>query len=494
MSNIAAKLLNQILTPIVTRVLNMPAGIADYGNFNVVMAFISFVNVVFTYGMETAYFRFSASGTDRNKLFQTTFASLLVSTILLSTLLIIFRVPISHLVWLDGHPEYVTWCVGIIAFDTLAAIPFARLRQEERPRKYAFTRVAGIVVNIVLTIYFLQWCPTHLSAEPGNKFTIWFNQNNSAGFMLLANLAASAFTFLLLIGEWISFRFRFDSELWKKIIVYSAPMVVIGLGGMVNETFDRIMLPRLLPVSALDASIAVGIYGANYRISIFITLFITAFRMSAEPFFFGQSSDKNAPKTYARVMKWFVIVLCFAFLFTSMYMDIWKYFVGTAYRSGLGVVPILLAANVCLGIYYNLAVWYKITDRMNMGMLITFIGAAITLVLNFIFIPHYGMYACAWATLAAYSSMMVISYFMGQKYFPVPYNVRKLLAYLGVMLALFFTHRLVMSMTDKVFVRLITASVFMYLFIKLVIAAEKKELEKMPFIGSYISQMGKKAE
>lgn len=486
MSNIAAKLLNQILTPIVTRLLNMPKGMADLGNFNLVMSFVSFVNVVYTFGMETAYFRFSSLGTDRKKLFQTTFSSLLISSFLLSSMLIYFRVPISNYVGLDGHPEYITWCVFIIAIDTMAAIPFARLRQEERPRKYAFTRVAGIMVNIILTIYFLQWCPSHLSPDPANTFAIWYHQNNNAGFMLLANLAASSVTFLLLIKEWMGFRFKFDADLWKKIIVYSAPMVVIGLGGMVNETFDRIMLPKLLPVSKFDASIANAIYGANYKISIFITLFITAFRMSAEPFFFSQAADKNAPKTYARVMKWFIIVLCFAFLFTSLFLDVWKFYIDKAYYSGLGVVPILLGANVCLGIYYNLAVWYKITNKMHLGMLITFIGAAITLIINFTFIPRYGMYACAWATLAAYGSMMVISYFMGQKYFPVPYNVKKLLSYLTVMLFLFFAERLVMYLTDKVFVRLVTASVLMYMFIKLVIAAEKKELARMPYIGKYI--------
>jgi len=304
--------------------------------------------------------------------------------------------------------------------------------------------------------------------------------------MLLANLAASGVTFLLLCKEWLAYRFRFDAELWNRIIRYSMPMVIIGLGGMINETFDRIMLPRLLPGSPQDGEIANAIYSANYKIAIFITLFITAFRMSAEPFFFSQAKEKNAPRTYARVMKWFVIVLCFAFLFTGLFLDVWKFYIGKAYYSGLGVVPILLAANVCLGIYYNLAVWYKITDKMHLGMLITFIGAAITLIINFAFIPKYGMYACAWATFAAYGTMMVISYYMGQKYFPVPYNLKKLLSYLTVMLLLFFSERLVMFLTDKVFVRLLAASFLMYLFIKLVIAAEKKELAKMPFIGQFI--------
>ncbi len=486
LSNIGAKLLNQLLTPLITYILALPAAMADYGNFNIVMACISVVNVVYTYGMETAYFRFSASGTDQRTLFQTIFTSLLTSSVAFSIILILLRVPVSEYINLGGHHEYITWCVLIVAIDTLAAVPFARLRQENRPRKYAFTRLAGIVVNIVLTVYFLIYCPTRVAAYPGSAFSLWYKSNTNVGFLLLANLAQSAITFLLLWKEWSAYRFRFDAALWKKVVAYSAPMIIIGLGGMVNETIDRFMLAKLLPAGDAAGKIAAGIYGSNYKIAIFITLFITAFRMAAEPFFFSQSADKNAPKTYARVMKWFVITLCVAFLFTALYIDIWQYFEGPAYRKGLGVVPILLAANVALGIYYNLSVWYKVTDKMYMGMIITVIGAVITLVLNFTFIPRYGMYACAWTTLAAYGSMTLISYFMGQKYFPVPYNVRKLLSYLGVMLLLFFMQQGVMHVTGMVIIRLFTGTVFMGLFVLLVIAAEKKELANMPLIGKWI--------
>ena len=488
LSNIAAKLLNQLLTPLITYMLRRPAQMVDYGNFSMIMACVSMANVLFTYGMETAYFRFSSTGTDQKKLFQTVFSSLLVSSVLLSTVLIFFRVPISNFFGLGTHSEYITWCVLIIAIDTMAAIPFARLRQEERPRKYAFVRVAGIFVNIILVSYFIVYSPGEVAAHPATAYAQWYAGNTNVGFLLLANLAQSAITFLLLVKEWAGFRFRFDTALWKKVFMYSAPMVIIGLGGMVNETMDRLMLPKLLPATEEVRKTAVAIYAANYKIAIFITLFITAFRMSAEPFFFSQSADKNAPKTYARVMKWFVIILCLAFLFTSLFIDIWKHYIPAEYRQhgGVGVVPILLAANVALGIYYNLSVWYKITDKMYMGMIITLIGAAITLIINFAFIPAYGMYACAWATLAAYGSMMVISYFLGQRYFPVPYATKKLVAYLAVMLSLFFAEKAVMHFTGIIIIRLVSAAVFMFLFIRLVIEAEKKELVGMPFIGRWI--------
>ena len=488
LSSIGARFLNYILTPLVTYLLHTKAQQADYGDYSVLMAAIAFVNVIYTYGMETAYFRFSVSETNRNKLFQTTFTSLVVSTILLSIAFILFRQPIDDFLGLYGHPEYITWAVLIIAIDAITTIPFARLRQEERPRKYAFTKVAGIFVNIVLTLFFIYYSPLYVAAHPGTAYAQWYAQYNNTGFLLLAILAQNVFTFLLLWKEWSVFRFGFDSDLWKRIMVYTSPMIIVGLGGMVNETIDRIMLRKLLPVSDELAKGAVGIYSANYKLAIFITLFIQAFKMSAEPFFFGQSQDKNAPKTYARVMKWFVITLCLAFLFTSLYIDIWKYLVGRSYRDGLGVVPILLAANLCLGIYYNLSVWYKITDKMYLGMFITLVGAVITLVLNFAFIPAYGMYACAWATLAAYGSMMVISYFMGQHYLPVPYPTKKLLSYIAVMLALFFAQTAVMHYTNMIVIRLSTASVFMFLFLRLILAAEKKELGGMPVVGRWLNR------
>jgi O-antigen/teichoic acid export membrane protein len=487
-SNIAARMIGALLTPIVTYLLNTPSGVEHFGENSMLMAAIPFINVIFTYGLETGYFRFSINNPDRRNLFQTTFTSLLISTTVFSVILISLRHPIASFLKLDGHSEYITWCVYILALDTLSAIPFAHLRQEERPRKYAFVRVAGITVNIVLTLFFLAYSPHYVAAHPSGSYAQWYNQYDATGFLLLPFIAQSAVTFLLLAREWTVYRFGFDKELWKKVIGYAAPMIIIGLGGMVNETIDRLMLPLLLPVNEVAAKTAVAIYSGNYKMAIFISLFIQAFRMSAEPFFFSQSTDKNAPATYARVMKWFVIVLCVAFLFTGLYLDIiQRLFLAPLYRSGRNVVPILLAANVCLGIYYNLSVWYKITDKMRIGTYITLIGAGITLVLNYTLIPRFGMYACAWATFAAYCSMMVISYFWGQKHFPVPYNVKKLSAYLTIMLALFFIQEGVCHLTSLLIVKFITASVLMLLFLRLVYAAEKKELKKIPMISKYIS-------
>lgn len=486
LSNIAAKLLNQLLTPIITYVLNNPAGMVDYGNMTMIYSSISFANIIFTYGLETAYFRFAASGTDKEHLFQTTFTSLLISTLALSSVIIFFREPIAAFIDLGGHSDYIVWCVFIVAIDTLAAIPFARLRQEGRPRKYAFTRLAGIVVNIILTVYFIAYCPGATAAHPDTAFAQWYRQYTPTGFLILANLAQAAVTFLLLFKEWSGYRLKCDTVLWKKIMAYCWPMVIVGMGGMVNETMDRLMLPKLMRTGTEEAKIALSIYSANYKIAIFITLFIQAFKMSAEPFFFSHSVNKNAPETYARVMKWFVVTLCGAFLFTALYIDLWKYFIGSQYRQGLDVVPILLAANVALGIYYNLSAWYKITDKMSIGMYITLVGAALTIILNVAFIPVYGMYACAWATLAAYSTMMVLSYLLGQRHYPVNYPLKKIGGYVALMLTLFAAQKGVMQLTDHVAVRLLTGSLFLLAYVGAVVRGEKDEIKGLPVIGKFL--------
>lgn len=486
MSNIAAKLLNYILTPLITYLLNSPQGRVDYGDVSMLYAAISFANIIFTYGLETGYFRFSSTGSDKKSLFQTLFTSILGTTILLSLLVIFFRIPISQFVEQSGHPEYINLCVYIIAIDTLSAIPFARLRQEDRPRKYAFVKVSGILINIFLTVFFIYYSPIWIAKHPANAYAEWYRHQTNVGLLLMANLAQNIITFSLLWKEWSDFRFKVNKALWIKVMNYSTPMLIVGLGGMVNETIDRIMLPKLLPVSDAAAKTAVGIYSANYKLAIFITLFIQAFRLGAEPFFFNQATNKNAPQTYARVMKWFVLTLCFAFLFTALYLDVWKLLLGSSYRSGVGVVPILLGANVALGIYYNLSVWYKITDKMRMGMYITLIGAALTLIINFGFIPQYGMYACAWATFICYTSMMVISYFLGQKYFPVPYNLKKILGYLGLMVLLFVTQKWLGGLSSSILIKVLSGTALMAIFVLTVFFNEKEELGKLPVIGKYV--------
>ncbi len=492
-SNIGAKFLNYLLTPLLTYLMSDATGVKDYGDYSLLYSWIAVLNILFTYGFETGYFRFSnKEGVSRESLFQTTFGSLIVSSIGLVFLFYLFRNPINNFINPSGPSRYIVWCLLLIGLDTLSAIPFAKLRQDNRPKKYAFVKLSGILVNIFFVVLFLVYLPKYTEQHPDSWLTGWYRGNNRVGFLLMANLLQNLFVFLILFPEWKSFRFKFNSRLWKQLFQYSAPMILIGLAGMINEVMDRQMLAKFLPLTEADAKRIVGIYSANYKLAIFITLFIQAFKMAAEPFFFNQAKEKTAPVLYARVMKWFVITLCLAFLFSSLYLDLWKYFIGSSFRSGIGIVPILLFANICLGIYYNLSVWYKLTDRMRMGLYITVMGAVITLIGNYIFIPHWGMYAAAWTTLICYAAMVVVTYFAGQKYFPVPYPVKKLLAYLTVMLVFFLIKISVDALTSglgsaaQLTIRLLVASSLMILYLLLIMKAERQELKAMPLIGKII--------
>ncbi|GAA4458256.1 lipopolysaccharide biosynthesis protein [Rurimicrobium arvi] len=487
LSNIAARFIFFLQTPIVTYLLPDAKGQQAYGEFTILYSGISLLNILFTYGMETAYFRFAAKKEDPEKLFNTSVSTLLFSTICLSLLFIAFRAPIARFIEQPGHPEYVTWAILIIAFDTLSAIPFARLRQQGRPRMYAAIKIAGILLNLLLTVFFLYFSARYITAHPDSAYAGWYQSHSKSGLLLLPNVAQSALTLLLLSGEWKGFRLSVDKELLGRLWRFGSPMIIIGLGGMINETMDRMMLLKLFPGDQEAAKIQVAIYGAAYRISIFVTLFIQAFRMSAEPFFFSQAEDRNAPSAYAQVMKWFVITLCIAFLFTSLYMDIWQYIISPSYRKGLHVVPVLLFANLCLGVYYNLTAIFKVTDHMRQATMITLMGAAITLIINFRFIPEYGMEACAWATCICYFSMMVVAYWRAQRLFAVPYPVRTIGFYLGLMLCLFFIHYLSIPLIDNFLLRIVYSSLLFFAFGMTVLYRERSTLSQLPFIGKYLS-------
>jgi O-antigen/teichoic acid export membrane protein len=300
----------------------------------------------------------------------------------------------------------------------------------------------------------------------------------------------NVFVVAMLFPQWKSFRFKMDIALWKTVFKYASPMIIIGLAGMINEVVDRIMLAKLLPFDTETNKVMVGIYGANYKLAIFITLFIQAFKMAAEPFFFKQAADKNAPALYAKVMQWFVWTMCIAFLITMLFIDIWQYLLGgEIYRKGLHIVPILLLANIFLGIYYNLSVWYKITDKMIAGIWITLVGALITIIGNLILIPQQGIIGAARVTLICYLSMVAMSYYMGQKHFPVPYPIKKIGFYLLVMIVLTILHQLFSVFVNlgswNLLTRLALGGIGLLLFIIITIRQEKEMLQKIPYLNKF---------
>lgn len=486
LSNVLAKLLNFLLTPILTYLMVSNKGLAEFGDFSLVYAWIGVANIAFTYGLETGYFRFcNDKAIDERKLFNTTFGSHIISTLLFTAIIIYFSQPISNFLEIGRFPQIITITALIIGFDTLATIPFAKLRQENRPRKYAFIKVFGIVINISLVIFFVYVAPTYFSNSDNFLFKAILSQNRVT-LLVLANLIQSLFVFVLLFAEWSRFRFHLNKKLWQKVMHYSTPMIVIGLAGMVNEVMDRQMLLSFLPHSIEENKQIVGIYSANYKISIFITMFINAFRMAAEPFFFKQKNEKGAPYVYAKVMKWFVITLCIAFLFTGLYLHLWKYMIGSEYRVGLFIVPILLMANVFLGIYYNLSVWYKITDKMYWGIIITVIGAVITLIGNYVFIPKYEMLAGATVTMVCYGTMVVVAYVVGQKYYRIPYAWKKLTAYIVIMLLVFWLNNTIADYFSGFWLKTVIATIFMLGFIAFIAGVEKHELKNLPILNKFL--------
>jgi len=480
-SSIIARFLNYLLTTYLTGVLKTD----DYGEMNLVYALIPFLNILFTYGLETAYFRYIQKKESEAKVYNTITVSLIISTISFTSLLLIFRHSFAEIISLKEHPEYITWSAFIIAFDALSTIAFAKLRQDGRPVKYASIRIAGILINIGVTIFFLSICPKLLAKEPDGPISFIYNEKMGVGYIFIANVAQSVITFLLLQKEFFSFRWQFDKKLWKEIMVYSIPLLVAGFGGMINETFDRIMLGWWS--TAADPKTEIAIYSGCYKLAILISLFIQAFRMGAEPFFFKQAEGENAQRTYARVMKFFVITVCIMFLTVGLFIDIWKHFLSKPiYWTGLKVVPILLLANIFLGIYYNLSIWYKVTHKTMAGAWITLIGAAITILINYLFIPSFGFMACAWATFASYGSMMAISFIWGQKHYRIPYAWKKLLAYIVIVVVLYFIHHWFMQIGLGQWVNNAFGLLLLSLFGIFVLNVEKKEFKRIPVIKKFI--------
>jgi len=476
LSSIAARFISYLLVPYLTYKFTELA----YGEMSIVYSFIPFLNVIVTHGMETAYFRFG-SKENEEKIYHTSSISMIMVTALILMVLIKFSAPIASLLQITANPEYITLMAWVVGLDALATIPFSRLRMEGKPKKFAFIKIGGIVLNILATYYFISILPEYIATHPTSILISWYKPDWSVGYVLLAGIVQNVFVLLLLKKEISALRFSFDFNLWKQMMLYALPLILVGFGGMVNETFDRIMLGWWAPGGSPDANKAiVGIYSACYKLSILITISVQAFRMGAEPFFFKQSTEENAPKTYARVMKFFVITLCIMFLMVVLYLDIWKEFIrNPSMYVGLRIVPILLIANIFLGVYYNLSIWYKLSNKTMAGAWITLLGAVITIAINFIAIPYFSYMASAWATLICYGTMMYVSYKWGQKVYPIPYATKKLIAYFVITLLLYGIYLLVELITKNNAARLSIASFELIAFILFVARIEKKEIKSL---------------
>lgn len=461
-ATVLPRLMNFILVPLHTHAL----GTAGYSINTTFYVWATFFNVVLTYGMETAFFRFFSHSKEKSKVFSTAFISLTVTTVLFFLVVFTFRERITALV--DLQPVYFNYLLGILALDTLVVVPFAYLRAQGRPLKFALVKIINIGVVVLLNFYFLWFVAEFPSLAPDIVLAN-YTEADIVGYIFLANLAASAVTFLILLPYFFNTKIEYSFDIFKQMWKYGWPVMVAGLAFVVNENLDKLLLKDMISPEVM------GAYAGCYKLAVFMMIFVQAFRMGAEPFFFNHAKQENARQTYAIILQYFVIAGSLILVVLVVYIDLFKRLIirDEDYWITISIVPVILLANLFFGIYHNLSVWYKLTDKTRIGMYISIIGAIITIVFNLVFIPIIGFMAAALATLAAYGSMMLISYFLGKKYYPVPYNLKKIGLYLLI--------SIVISAISFIFFRedYVAGTAFVILFLASIIFLEKNELRRL---------------
>ena len=438
LSSIVGRFLNYLLVPLYTYTFPADA----YGVVSEFYAYAGFFAVLLVLGLETGYFRFrKKEGVPAGAAYPAALMVVSLANLLFIGLIVTYRQPLADLLRYPDHAEYLVWFGLILALDAISALPFARLRAEDRAWRFAGIKVGEIMVAIGLNLLFLLGLPEIAALWPESELARLYDPAIGVGYIFLANLIASGFKMLLLIPQFRGFRLRDGFPVLRPMLAYSLPMVIIGFAGVINEMLDRAILKFLLPYDLKENLRILGVYGACYKLSILMTLFVQAFRYAGEPFFFAYAGRADARKAYAMVLRFFVIFCVFIFLLVTLFLDVFQYFVGADYREGLDVVPILLMANLFLGIYVNLSIWYKLTDRTGMGAWVSTIAALITIGLNFWWIPLIGYRGAAWAHLACYGGMAMASWLLGRHYYPVPYPVWRILFYLIFGVGLYFADR-----------------------------------------------------
>lgn len=472
LSSILGRTLNYLLVPLYT---SMFAKTSDYGVVSQLYALVAFLMVLLTFGMETTFFRFIQDKPDKETVFRNSFLTVIGLNVLFFLVALFFNQEIADAMLFPDHNEYITLLGAIVALDAVSSLPLAKLRAEEKPRKFAIIQLTSIGVNIGLNVILL-----FVLYDPAIGAITRPEEGILA--ILLANLFSSLVKPLMLYKDFLHINWRFDRKLALEMFKYALPVVIAGFAGIVNETIDRIMLKQILydqPNMNIEmADAQVGIYSACYKLAMLVTILLQAYRYAAEPFFFNQSKNEDRNRLYIRLMNYFVAVVCLVFLVVSLNIDIFKYFISREeYWVGLEVVPILLIANVFLGIYFNQSIWYKLTNKTKFGAYISIGGAFLTILINYLFIPAYGYMASAWATLIVYALQMVASYLLGQRYFPINYNLRKFALYLGASLLFFFLCKWI-DLRSGTVLQFFIHNIFVLLFILLVIYIEGIPLKR----------------
>lgn len=434
LATVVPRMFSFFLVPLYTELLPK----AEYGQVNIIFAYLIFFNVILAYGMETSFFRFYNTEDDKKTVVETSTVSIFWTTLLFLAVALLFRTSVSE--FLDLDVQYITYVIWILALDALVIIPFSKLRARQKPLFYAAIKIGNVAVNLGLNLFFLIYLPEIAKENPDSFVSSLYFEDFQVGYIFVSNIVASLLTLLVLLPNYLHVKWHFDFQLWKKMMRYGFPIMIAGIAFAINDQFDKILLKYLLPPATAEEQ--VGIYSACYKLGLFMVLFRTAYTLGIEPFFFSHASNENASQTYATITKYFVIFGSLMTLGVIVFADVLKLVMirDSSFWDAMGVVPLIILANFFLGIYTNLSVWYKLTNQTHIGAYISIIGAIITLALNYLLIPSFSYYGSAIATIAAYGSMMLISYTLGNKYYPIPYDKKKIGAYLGISILFSFVY------------------------------------------------------
>ena len=426
LATVLPRMFSFLLVPLYTDLLPK----AEYGKVSIIFAWMIFFNVILSYGMETAFFRFYNNETNKKKVIETATVSIFWSTIFFLIVALLYRNTLSN--WSGIDSQYIIYTIWILVLDALVIVPFSKLRATQKPMIYAIIKIGNVVLNLTLSVFFLLFLPKIAIANPNGFLSTFYLENFQVGYIFIANVLSSLATFVVLSPNYLQINWDFDFDLWRKMMRYGLPIMIAGIAFAINEQFDKILLGKLLPANIAEAQ--VGVYSACYKLGLFMVLYRTAYTLGIEPFFFSHAANENAPQTYATVTKYFVIFGSFILLAVIVFADVLKAVMirDASYWEAMKVVPLIILANFFLGIYTNLSVWYKLIDKTYIGAYISIFGAIITLALNFLLIPTMSYYGSAIATIVAYGSMMFTSYYFGNKYYPIPYDIKKIASYLVV--------------------------------------------------------------
>ena len=482
-SSILGKFLNWMLVPLYTYVLKQSA---DYGIVTNLYAWTALLLVILTYGMETGFFRFVnkyKTTEEANMVYTTTLTSLAVTSLIFIVFIVSCQNPIASLLGYQAHPEYLSLLGIAVAFDAFNSIPFSYLRYKSRPIMFASLKLFMIFVNIFFNIFFLVVCPKIMEWNP-NLIDWFYNPDYQVGYIVVANVISTLSVTLALIPFIIVDKYRFNWSLLKQMLRYSLPLLLLGIAGIMNQTVDKIIFPMVYP-DETEGLRQLGIYGACFKIAMIMMMFTNAFRFAYEPFVFEKNGSSDSKQSYADAMKFYIITALLIFMGMVLYMDVFQFILGSQYRGGLDIIPVVLITYLVQGVVYNLSLWYKLVDKTYWGAIFSLIGFVITLVINIIFIPKISYWACALASLVSYVVMMLLSYFIGQKYYPVKYNLKKIAKY--ILLTLILTVAALIVPIENIWLRMLYRSIFVVVFVVYLVKNDLP-LSTIPIVKNFVKK------